>query len=300
MRYYYKVTILITFPTLFSIILIYYSSHFSSTYDEVIITQHAIPMQMTKYNKISIPRNIIQTGTKNSDGWINSQSFRRLNPNHSYLFFNDTEAEKFVRKHMSSAVVHAYEIMPIAVLKADFFRYIAIYILGGVYSDIDTECLRPIDTWTDNHTNVGLIVGVEAESPTWERDYARPLQLCQWTFAAKPYHPILKRMIQNIVTQTKHFFNKPINISIVMNWTGPGLWTDTVFDYLNETYHVQWPTLTKLDHTRLIGDVYILPITGFQPSAFDMGARGPNHPEARIAHFFHGSWKKKYPKMANE
>ncbi|CAF3522954.1 unnamed protein product, partial [Rotaria sp. Silwood2] len=73
-----------------------------------------------------------------------------------------------------------------------------------------------------------------------------------------------------------------------MNWTGPGLWTDTVFDYLNETYHVQWPTLTKLDHTRLIGDVYILPITGFQPSAFDMGARGPNHPEARIAHFFHG------------
>ncbi|CAF2774697.1 unnamed protein product [Rotaria sp. Silwood2] len=106
-------------------------------------------------------------------------------------------------------------------------------------------------------------------------------------------------MIQNIVTQTKHFFNKSLNLNVVMDWTGPGLWTDTVFDYLNETYHVQWPTLTKLNHTRLIGDVYILPVSGFQPSAYLLGAKGRDDPEARIWHYFRGSWKHDYPKITN-
>ncbi len=50
-------------------------------------------------------------------------------------------------------------------------------------------------------------------------------------------------------------------------------WTDTVFNYLNETYHVEWPTLLKLPHGRLIDDVYILPLTGFQSSTFHLGAK---------------------------
>ncbi|CAF0924813.1 unnamed protein product [Rotaria sp. Silwood1] len=227
---------------------------------------------------------------ENSNYWVNTQSFRRLNPKHTYLFYNNVEAEKFVRQHMSPAVIHAYESMPMVELKAGFFRYIATYILGGVYSDVDTECLRPIDTWTDNRTNVGLIVGVEAEGPTWKKDFVRSLQLCQWTFAAVPQHPILKRMIQNIVKQTEKLLNKPTNLKTVMNWTGAGLWTDTVFDYLYETYHVEWPTLTNLKRSRLIGDVYILPITAFQPSAYAMGAKGRNNSEARIWHYSFGSW----------
>ncbi|CAF3438532.1 unnamed protein product, partial [Rotaria sp. Silwood2] len=130
MRRYFNVIILITSSTLFFIILTYYSSPFSSTYEEVIITGYAIPIKVTNDYLPYIPSNIIQTGMESSDRWVHTQSFRRLNPKHSYLFFNDAEAEKFVRKHMSKAVIHAYNIMPMAVLKADFFRYIAIYILG--------------------------------------------------------------------------------------------------------------------------------------------------------------------------
>ncbi|CAF0794267.1 unnamed protein product [Rotaria sordida] len=294
----YSFIILIIFPILFFIISIYYCLYSSPTHYEIIITQYTIPITELNYSNISIPLNIIQTGMDNSDGWRNVQSFRELNPKHSYLFSTDIEAENFVRKHMSSDVIHAYEIMPMTILKADFFRYIATYILGGVYSDIDTECLRAIDTWTDNRTDVGLIVGIEAESSTWKKDSVRPLQLCQWTFAARPNHPILKRMIENILKQTKKFSNKPIDLSVVTNWTGSGLWTDTIFDYLKKTYNVEWSTLTKLQRSRLIGDVYILPITAFQPSAYNMGAKGRNDPEARIWHYFYGGLKREYLKKA--
>ena len=32
-----------------------------------------------------------------------------------------------------------------AILRADFLRYLMIFSEGGVYTDIDTECTRPID-----------------------------------------------------------------------------------------------------------------------------------------------------------
>jgi mannosyltransferase OCH1-like enzyme len=256
-------------------------------------------INVKNYNQVTIPRNIIQTGKHSRLGTRSFQSFKRLNPNHSYFFYDDTQALEFVRKHMPPDIIHIYESMPAPILKADYFRYISIYKLGGVYSDIDTDCLRPIDTWTDNYTNVGLIVGIEAESPTWKKHYARPLQLCQWTFAGIPNHPILKRMIENIVKQTKKFHNSTPNVSVVMEWTGPGLWTDTIFGYLNETHHVEWPTLSKLQYGRLIGDVYILPITAFQPNGFNMGAKGERDIEARTKHHFHGNWKK-HPEKKNK
>ena len=161
---------------------------------------------------------------------------------------------------------------------------------------MDTSCLRPIDTWTDhfNPDHVGFMVGIEAESPNWQRDYARPLQLCQWTFGARPCHPILKRLIDRIVNVSSTMQQTPINYATIINWTGPGMWTDTIFDYLNETYNVEWTSLKRLNQSRLIGDVLVLPITAFQLSEYVMGIKGPSHSDARISHHFAGAWKKEF------
>ena len=261
----------------------------------LLLLKHLISRLPTAVNEPIIPRRIIQTYVSYAEIMDANLSFKRLNPHYEYLFFNDTAAENFVRQHMPADIVRAYEQMPRPVLKADYFRYIAVYVLGGVYSDFDTECRRPIDTWHDNHRNVGFIVGIEAESPTWERDFARPLQICQWTFSARPGHPILRRLIEKIAHQTERMLNQTITSPVVMEWTGPGIWTDNIFDYLNETYQVQWPTLRKLEQARLIGDVYILPISALQPYSYDMGAKGPNHPDVRTKHHFWGTWKKNLP-----
>jgi mannosyltransferase OCH1-like enzyme len=279
----------ITF-VLYCILLLYSFSDNFYTYNGVTISQNITQTKVTNHNHVIIPRNIIQTNVYYYADHLSIRSFKRLNPTYSYLFYDNAQAKEFVHKHMSPEIIHAYEIMPMAILKADYFRYISVYTLGGVYSDLDTECLRPIETWADNYKNVSFIVGIEAEGPVEKLTTARPLQLCQWTFAGIPKHPILKRMIDNIEKQTKKFLNKPLSISLVMNWTGPGLWTDTIFDYLNETYHVEWPTLLKLKYGRLIGDVYIVPVTGFQPSYY-LGEKGRYDREARVWHSFEGTWK---------
>ncbi|CAF1320796.1 unnamed protein product [Rotaria magnacalcarata] len=253
---------------------------------------HNLRTTTRKYNQLNIPQNIIQTGLYSSTHWYYTKSWKQLNPNASYYFFNDGEAANFVHKHMPPDIASIYDILPFAVLKADFFRYIATYILGGVYSDIDTECLQPINVWTDNYTNASFIVGVEGDTAIGGAILARKLQLCQWTFAAKPKHPILKRMIDNIKKKTKIFIKSKKDLStIIMDWTGPGLWTDTIFDYLNETFNVNSSTLSKLNQGRLIGDVYYLPVAAFSPVALSLGAKGRNNKEALVYHDFQGSWK---------
>jgi mannosyltransferase OCH1-like enzyme len=33
------------------------------------------------------------------------------------------------------------------VMKADLFRYLILYDVGGYYADIDVQCSQPLDTW---------------------------------------------------------------------------------------------------------------------------------------------------------
>lgn len=61
---------------------------------------------------------------------------------------DDSEAEVFVSTYFSDYISQLYKSYPLGVMKADFWRYAAIYVHGGVYADIDTRCLRPIKEWT--------------------------------------------------------------------------------------------------------------------------------------------------------
>lgn len=47
-----------------------------------------------------------------------------------------------VRNSLLEAINHYH-----GVLKADIFRYLAMFLDGGVYTDVDTACVRPLDSW---------------------------------------------------------------------------------------------------------------------------------------------------------
>ena len=238
-----------------------------------------------------IPRHIIQVSqSKLNDP--STSSFVRLNPNHTYYSFDDQEADEFVQKHMPSNVVQTYMSMPKRILKSDFFRYIAMMVLGGVYSDMDTECLHPIDTWIDvPRERVGLIISVEMDNGAYAHGFVRPLQICQWTFAGIARHPILRSAVEKIVTIAPQMLAQKMSYYVVMNWTGPGLWSGVVLDYLHHHLKVDAVSLlSRLKHPVLIGDVYVLPKYTF--GSYRGRAGGKQDPKTHVRHFFAGSWKK--------
>ncbi|OWB49324.1 hypothetical protein B5S27_g864 [[Candida] boidinii] len=106
----------------------------------------------------------------------------------------------------------------------------------------DDELLNLIDP-ENLQTPVGLTIGIEADPDRadWNEWYARRIQFCQWTIQGKKGHPLLREVIIRIVEETKRknslgLLNKVESKdtgSDIMQWTGPAIFTDVVFDYLN-------------------------------------------------------------------
>ena len=204
-------------------------------------------------------------------------------------------------------ILEAYKSMPLAVLKADFFRYLILLARGGIYTDIDTLVLKPTIEWLPpdfDRATIGLVIGIEADPdrPDWAKWYSRRIQFCQWTIQAKQGHPVLRDVVATItedalrMQKAKLLKEGKMDKSIV-EFTGPAVWTDAVFSYLNNpTFfdfskrgtNISATDFTKITEHKRVGDVVVLPITSFSPGVQQMGAQDADHPMAFVKHEFEG------------
>lgn len=70
-----------------------------------------------------------------------------------------------------------------------------------------------------------------------EKTMARGLQFVQWTIAAQPGHPVFLDVLSHVVTKWesavrngkyKDILNGRLSQDEVLDWTGPGPWSDAV------------------------------------------------------------------------
>lgn len=84
-------------------------------------------------SKVSIPFNYAQ--------W--SESFKRTNPDFKYFLWDDFDNRRFIETYYSW-FLPVYDAYPREIYRADAVRYFFLYQFGGLYADMDTECLRPV------------------------------------------------------------------------------------------------------------------------------------------------------------
>jgi alpha 1,6-mannosyltransferase len=86
-------------------------------------------------------------------------------------------------------------------------------------------------------------------------------------------------------------------IRSIVEFTGPALWTDKVFDFFNNpdyfdmstsTGNITWREFTGITKAKKVGDVVVLPITSFSPGVKQMGAGEDDDPMAFVKHNFEG------------
>ncbi|KAF2134959.1 glycosyltransferase family 32 protein [Dothidotthia symphoricarpi CBS 119687] len=231
-------------------------------------------------------------------------------PTFVHEVITDNVALHLIRHLFASTpeVLEAYTALPLPVLKADFFRYLILLARGGIYSDIDTSALKSATEWVSADVpanSYGLVIGIEADPdrPDWAEWYSRRIQFCQWTIQAKPGHPVLVDVVANITRETlrrkaQGTLNK--DHKTIIEFTGPAIWTDTIFDYFNNPDYfdmsaskgnITWENFTGMKAAKKVGDVVILPITSFSPGIKTMGAGEDNDPMAFVKHQFEGTWK---------
>lgn len=234
-------------------------------------------------------------------------SWSELHPGFVHEVVTD-DAAVYLLKHLYASVpevLDAYESLPLGVLKADFFRYLILLARGGIYTDIDTTALRSTTDWIPEEvprSSIGLVIGIEADPnrADWKDWYSRRIQFCQWTIQAKPGHPVLRDIVAAITEDTLRMKKKgmlkvnKLDKSIV-EFTGPAVWTDAVFSYLNDPNYfkmdgknITWEAFTGMETAKKVGDVVVLPITSFSPGVQQMGAKEPDDPMAFVKHDFEG------------
>jgi inositol phosphorylceramide mannosyltransferase catalytic subunit len=97
---------------------------------------------------MDIPSRIFQTWKSKNDipdrmeQW--SQSFRRHNPHYAYELWDDFDNREFISREFPW-FLNLYDGYPAEIYRADAVRYFYLYTYGGIYADMDTECLRPLD-----------------------------------------------------------------------------------------------------------------------------------------------------------
>jgi mannosyltransferase OCH1-like enzyme len=123
------------------------------------------------------------------DTWIEK------NPDFECRLFDD-EASRAVIAEVVPEHVEAYDALPHAVMRADIFRYAVIYRDGGLYADVDMECLKPVSTLL---ARGACLLAVEAHltaTRAVELGYPALFQIANCVFAAAPRHAFFMAAIR--------------------------------------------------------------------------------------------------------
>ena len=128
-------------------------------------------------------------------------NLRLLHPDWEHLFFDDPEVSRFMASEspLHQSVFNGFR-YPIQ--RFDFFRYLAIFRLGGFYFDLDVLLSRPISD----------LISYEAVFPFEEltlsrylrRQYGMDWEIGNYAFGAAAGHPFLEAIIKNCVRAQKH------------------------------------------------------------------------------------------------
>jgi mannosyltransferase OCH1-like enzyme len=143
-------------------------------------------------------------------------SWRKYNKEFNYYFYDNNMCDKFMKENFDEKIYKAYSILPMAVMKADLWRYCVVYHYGGIYADTDTVCkVNPNIFLTDS-----LLTIVPENN----------VHLCQWVFYAPKGSPILKSVIDLSVERilSSNFKGE----HIIHHLTGPEVFTDGIENYL--------------------------------------------------------------------
>jgi inositol phosphorylceramide mannosyltransferase catalytic subunit len=147
----------------------------------------------------TIPRRIIQTAKSRALPLLEKAAVanvRLLNPDFEYVFFDDAQVEDFIDSKFPEyrPVIDAF---PVRIQRYDFFRYLAVYHLGGFYLDTDVLLARSLEKLLE-HSCVFPFEELSLHKFLVEK-YGMDWEIGNYAFGAAAGHPFLGAIIRNCV-----------------------------------------------------------------------------------------------------
>ena len=187
-------------------------------------------------SKIKIPKIIHQTFRTNELPQPISEvvsELKSMNPDFEYRFYNDEDCYNFIKENYDEETLSLYSnINPkYGSCKADFFRYLLMYKVGGVYLDIKSKTLKPLKETilpTDEYL-LSHWVGCD-----WKNELNYPHgEFQNWHIVCVPGHPFLKDTIERVKENLRNYKGGVGKIA-VLNLTGPIPYSKSILSLLDK------------------------------------------------------------------
>ena len=173
---------------------------------------------------------------------------QQMNPGWRYVFYDDARIERFIQSHYEPEIGALYaRINPrYGAARADFFRYLLLYKLGGVYLDIKSSATRPLDQIIHDSDHYVLALWPNAaDEPfsTWGMHRELPGFLRgeyqNWHIIAEPGHPFLHQAIAHVMANIRNYDPAQHGVGKmgVMCTTGPIAYTRAIGPILHAFPH---------------------------------------------------------------
>jgi mannosyltransferase OCH1-like enzyme len=198
----------------------------------------------------AIPRIIHQTfyeRTLNDKLQGNVDHLRALNPGWEYRYYNDDDVDAFIQNNYPPLIWEYYERIDkrYGAARADLFRYLLMYKVGGVYLDIKSSARLPFDTvlkpddrfilskWHDENGEYEHIEFI------YDLRHILGGEFQQWHVICAPGHPYLKAVLEQVLANIDTYdpYLHQIGKRGVLRVTGPIAYTLAILRILDDHPH---------------------------------------------------------------
>ena len=138
-------------------------------------------------------------------------NIQKLNPEYKILLYEDKDIDDFIKYNFDEYTYNSFLQLNVGAAKADFWRYCILYKYGGIYLDIDSNIIRPLNELIQEDDQ--CIITREQSSG----------HFVQWFMIFEKNHPILLNLINQCC---RNITNKTTNDIIYL--TGPGAFTESI------------------------------------------------------------------------
>ena len=136
-----------------------------------------------------------------------SKSWKECNPDYSYNLWSDEDNYNFINEKYNN-FLDKYNSYNHNIKKVDAVRYFYMYHYGGIYCDLDFECLKNFDYLLDKNKNYEVILGYMGEDKKF--DHCIPNALMISKKGSKFWLHVIRKMEERINKGSPEYDTGPI------------------------------------------------------------------------------------------
>lgn len=162
-----------------------------------------------------------------------SKSWKKLNPNYKYMFWDKDKIENLITSHYPY-LIQQYTSYDKIIQKIDMAKYIILHYYGGIYVDLDSEALKPIDNLINNKKIVLVKIDLNAlEKYFAYKQFTGPV-LQNNVIATVPKHPFWLHVLELLQKEDIRQGRLESDTRYIFRTTGPTLLTKSYETFPNK------------------------------------------------------------------